>query len=216
MAARSRAPQLSQSRSIRDRRVPRSGQPIANGEETEGQKKRKKKKKADVLVPWVCGRWRRCDAAAWRMPVRPRRLRCSRRATSCPRAVRPRRCPRARRMRYGQTCWGGRCTLGLVEVSSRAERAGGVWRGAVDARYGRCANMFRRRAVVNGGTFSPTVSTTTTKTMTMGTATATTTAATTVTVTRRLRSRLPLRLRQRRRQRRRWRRRRRRRWRRRR
>lgn len=45
MAARSRAPQLSQSRSIRDRRVPRSGQPIANGEETKGQKKRKRKKK---------------------------------------------------------------------------------------------------------------------------------------------------------------------------
>lgn len=75
---------------------------------------------ADVRVPWVCGRWRRCDAAAWRMPARPRRLRCSRQATSCPRAVRPRRCPRARRTRYGQTCW--RCTLGLVKVSSRTER----------------------------------------------------------------------------------------------
>lgn len=174
------------------------------------RKGKEKEKKTDVLVPWVCGRWRRCDAAAWRMPVRPRRLRCSRRATSCPRAVRPRRCPRARRTRYGQTCWGGMCTLGFVEVSSRAERAGGVWRDAVEdaARYGRCPNMFRRRAVVNDGTFSPTVSTTTTKTRTMVTATATT-AATMVTVTKRLWSRLPLRLRQRRRQRRRrrWRRR---------
>jgi len=152
------------------------------------------------------------------MPVRPRRLRCSRRATSCPRpAVRPRRCPRARRTRYGQTCW--ERTLGLVKVSSRAERAGGVWRDAVEdaARYGRCTNMFCRRVVVNDGT-SSTVSTTTTmrsrttaKTMTKATTTTTTTmAATTVTVTRRLRLRLPLRLRQRRRQRRQ--RRRRRRW----
>lgn len=150
------------------------------------------------------------------MPVRLRRLRCSRRATSCPRGVRPRRCPRARRTRYGQTCWGKGAPSVSVKVSSRTERAGGVWRGAVEiaACYGRCANMFRRRVVVNGGTSSPTVSTTTrtrTRTMTKATTTTTTTAATTVTVTRRLRLRLPLRLRQRRRQRRRrwrWRRRR--------
>jgi len=84
-----------------------------------------------------------------------------------------------------------------VKVSSRTERAGGVWRGAVEVAvcYGRCTNMFRRRVIVNGGTSSPIVSTTmmrkrtTTRTMTK---TTTTTTATTVTVTRRLRLRLEI------------------------
>lgn len=65
----SRAPQLSQSRSIRSPVYSRCS--IRSNCEWE-------RANARVCIPWVCGRWRRCDAAAWRMPVRLRRLRCSR------------------------------------------------------------------------------------------------------------------------------------------
>lgn len=77
-----------------------------------------------------------------------------------------------------------RVPLALEKVSSRIERAGGVWRDAEDdaARYGRCTNMFRTHAILNGSAFSSTVSRTMITTETSVTIPTITTTATTVTV----------------------------------
>lgn len=90
-------------------------------EKEKKERKRRKRSKRRMRVPWGCGRWRRCDAAAWRMPVRLRRLRYSRPATSCPRAVRSRRCPAKR-----AGTMGGRAPSGLVKVDPCTMRAGGA------------------------------------------------------------------------------------------
>jgi len=79
-----------------------------------------------------------------------------------------------------------RAPLALKKVSSRIERAGGVWQEAEDdaARYDRCTNMFRTHAILNDGTFSQTVSTTTTATeVTIAAITTTVTAKASATAT---------------------------------